>query len=380
MKKIYNFTNIAPHYRKNLIEKLLNANNFEFYYFFGKNKNLKIKEIDFYDDKLYSFKGNIGKLKNIWINQNILVWQTGVISRCLKNNFDIAFFLGEFQIISNWFAMLICKIRGIKVVYWTHGLYGNESFFIKKLRLTFYNTADSILVYEKRAKDLLIKYGISSNKLNIIYNSLNYDKHLSIRNKIHTTNKKTPLLKFKINNLPYIVFIGRLTKIKKIDLLIKALHLINFASKKLNLLIIGDGDEKQKLQSLAFKLDIIDYIQFYGHCYDEKILANLIYNSCLCVSPGNIGLAAIHSMSFGTPVCTHNNFFNQMPEADVIKEGETGTFFKENDFNDLADKICLWLDNPLSRENIKKNCFKVIDTNYNPYFQLKIISNLVSSL
>ena len=58
MKKIYNFTNIAPHYRKNLIENFLMQIILNFI-FFWKNKNLKIKEIDFYDDKLYSFKGNI---------------------------------------------------------------------------------------------------------------------------------------------------------------------------------------------------------------------------------------------------------------------------------------------------------------------------------
>ena len=53
----------------------------------------------------------------------------------------------------------------------------------------------------------------------------------------------------------------------------------------------------------------------------------------------NVGLTAIHSLSFGTPVLTHNNFDNQMPEVQAINEGENGGFFIENDLEDLIKKI-----------------------------------------
>lgn len=35
-KRIYNFTNIASHYRKNLWEKLISSEGFDFHFFFGE--------------------------------------------------------------------------------------------------------------------------------------------------------------------------------------------------------------------------------------------------------------------------------------------------------------------------------------------------------
>ena len=60
------------------------------------------------------------------------------------------------------------------------------------------------------------------------------------------------------------------------------------------------------------------------------------------MSIGNIGLTAIHSLSFGTPVASHDNFENQMPEVEAIIDGENGFLFEENNSNDLIDKIEQW--------------------------------------
>lgn len=50
-KVIYNFTNIAPHYRSSLWSKLLNDPFFHFHLVFGTNKQLNIKEVDFTKSK-----------------------------------------------------------------------------------------------------------------------------------------------------------------------------------------------------------------------------------------------------------------------------------------------------------------------------------------
>jgi glycosyltransferase involved in cell wall biosynthesis len=48
------------------------------------------------------------------------------------------------------------------------------------------------------------------------------------------------------------------------------------------------------------KLD--DFIVFYGESYNERELAPLIALADVCVSPGNVGLTAIHALTYGTPV------------------------------------------------------------------------------
>jgi len=374
-KIIYNFTNIAPHYRSSLWSKLLNNLFFDFHFVFGENKQLNIKEINFKALEFREQNHKLHALKNFWLKDKILIFQTGVIKKCLFKNIDIAIFLGEFQIISTWIAILICKIKGIKVVLWSHGLYGNEPYWKRTLRISFYKTADELLLYERRAKKLLTEQGFKEEKLKVIFNSLDYDTHLKLRNSNDVKQSFTPDF-FKDNHLPYLIFVGRLTRVKKLDLLINAVSALNETGDKINLLLVGDGTEKEYLKSLAISLDIQDHIHFYGSCYDEKELAKFIYHATLCVSPGNVGLTAIHSLSFGTPVCTHGNLSNQMPEVESIVELETGVFFEENSLENLKEKVKDWIRNSKSRESIRKECFKIIDTFYNPYYQTDIIKKL----
>lgn len=377
MKTIYNFTNIASHYRSLLWEKLLKSKEFDFHFLFGKNKGMQIKEIDFDKPEFAENRHKLHRLKNIWIGNRILVWQAGVIYRVVFHKMNMAIFLGEVQVLSTWIAMLLCKLRGIPVVYWTHGVYGNEPFFKKKIRLFFYSTADYLLLYERRAKKLLIKEGIKEDRLKVIYNSLDYDLHLKIRSQIKD-KKSGEMSFFEDNSLPYLIFIGRLTEVKRLDLLIDAVAKINSKEAKVNLLIIGKGEALDALKKQVQKLSLEDCVHFYGACYDQVELAELIYNAELCVSPGNVGLTAIHALSFGTPVCTHANFSNQMPEVEVVEENVTGCFFEENNLESLSESINNWIHLEVDRDEIRKNSYRVIDENYNPYYQLEVINNLIN--
>lgn len=151
-KTIYNFTNIASHYRSSLWSKLLNSNLFEFHFVFGKSERMKIKEIDFSKPEFKNQSNKIHSIKNIWIKERILIFQIGVISKCIFKKIDVAIFLGEFQVISTWLAVMVCKIKGIKVVFWTHGLYGNEPKWKSFLRIFFYKMADELLLYERNLR------------------------------------------------------------------------------------------------------------------------------------------------------------------------------------------------------------------------------------
>ena len=90
------------------------------------------------------------------------------------------------------------------------------------------------------------------------------------------------------------------------------------------------------------------------------------------VSPGNTGLNAVHALSYGTPVGTHNNFYKQMPEAAIIEDQKTGFFFNENDSDDLSLNIDLWFskfDINLTQAERRR----IIDEKYNPEYQIKVM-------
>ena len=356
MKKVFYLTNIFPLYRESIWQLLRDEKKYDFHFFFSNQDLSGIKSISSTRHNKYH------EIKNHFFLGR-LIWQSKFLKELINNKPDILILLGEMNVISNWFLAVFGRLFRIKVYYWGHGIYGNENFIKRLFRLLFLKLAYGHILYGERAKIELIRNGFDKEKLKVVYNSLNYDSQKKHFEKLlkHPSPKKVYRL----------IFIGRLTKTKKIDQLLKALGKIS-NQIKYELNIVGDGLEKPYLINLKNELGLSN-INFLGPIYDEQIISELIFNSNICVSPGNIGLTAIHSLSYGTPVITHNDFKNQMPEAEAITENINGLFFKKDNIEDLAEKILKSSEIKFDKHLVRS----VIDEKYNPNFQKKIFDNLI---
>lgn len=378
MKKLLYFTNIFPHYRLAIWKSLLNSNNFDLEIFFSQKNPIgihtpKLQEV--FNDREIS---QLHFIKNYWIRNKVLIWQSKIVKTALFSEFDYLLLLGEMSILSSWISIFIAKLRGKKILLWTHGIYGNESSLKKYFRLLFLKQSDVIFLYENRAKSLLLQNGFQENSLAVVYNSLNYELFEKLYRRLLNTKKKEFITFFKDNSLPTIIFIGRLTKIKQLPILIEALKFSNYANSRYNLLIVGSGKYKKYLENTYKSFIDKGWLHFYGDCFDDNKTSELIYHSDLCVSPGNIGLTAIHSLSYGTPVASHNNLNNQMPEVEAIIDGENGFLFEENNSDDLANKIDNWF---LNNSNPDKDVIrKIIIDKYNPKYQMRIFTDTIIKL
>lgn len=369
--------NIAPLYRKNVWIKYLQSQKMELHFLYGKEKFSGIKTIDFNEGELSTFKNRVHSIKNFYVLTKYLVWQNLKMFKWLKRKPKTIILLGDFIVVSNWILIVLAKILGIEVVTKGHGMYGNEKGLKLLARRSFLQLADKHLVYERHGKNLLKNNGIHEDKIHILFNSLDYDKHLKSRTDIEKFNKSKTLHFFKNPDLPTLIFIGRLTKVKKLDLIITAARNLQDKDIKVNILFVGDGSEKQNLEELATEQLLDGSFHFYGASYDEKINSKLIAVADLCVSPGNVGLTAIHSLSYGTPVCTHSNLLFQMPEAEAIEHNVNGILFKKDNIDSLTEEIKIWLSQNNNRKLVREKCYEVIDTYYNPYYQTKVIENLI---
>lgn len=370
-EKILFISNFFPLYRKSIWEKLLYNKTSDVMFYFDPIQNEGIELEEMFLSKSNKLKKSFKRIKNFYFFGRV-IWQSKVIKECLSASFNQAIFLGDMNILSTWICLLICRLRNKKSILWTHGLYGNENYIKYYLRILFYSIGDKHLLYEQRGKELMIKAGFDSSKIFVVYNSLDYDKQKKYFETYYKNNLKKPFTIFKNSKLKTILFLGRLTSVKKIDLLIKSLNKLNSIRVNYNLLIVGEGPQKSFLQNISKEGLEKGWICFYGKTYDESELSELIYSSDLMVSPGNTGLNSVHALSYGTPVGTHNNFKKQMPEVAVIEDEKTGFFFKENDSKDLSLKIDLWF----SEFNIKftrAERRRIIDEKYNPEYQIKVI-------
>ena len=149
MSKTFVFSNIFPSYRKSIWKLLLDVKSIEFIFFYSKKNHSSIK----LDESLINqnkHSGKINHVKNFYFFGH-LIWQTKVLSKVFKK-VDSVIFLGEMTVITTWLASIIFRLRGIKVIFWGHGIYGNENSIKLLIRNLFLKLASHNLVYEKRAK------------------------------------------------------------------------------------------------------------------------------------------------------------------------------------------------------------------------------------
>jgi 1,2-diacylglycerol 3-alpha-glucosyltransferase len=376
LKKTIFITNIFPQYRLAIWKGLLNSKTFDIEIYFSQKNPLGIHSPELEDVFTEQEILKLHIIKNYWLKKKVLIWQSKIINTVLFSQFDYLLLLGEMNVVSSWISIFIAKLRGKKIFMWSHGIYGNESLLKKHLRLIFLKQSDFIFLYENKAKLLLKQNGLNEKSLAVVYNSLNFELFETLYKGLLNTHKNEFITFFKNNSLPTIIFIGRLTKTKKLTILVEAVRKLNQANTRYNLLIVGSGEDQKYLKNIYNSLIDQGWLHFYGNCYDDNKTSKLIYHSDLCVSPGNIGLTAIHSLSFGTPVASHNNFNNQMPEVEAIIDGENGFLFEENSSDDLANKIDNWF---LNNFKIDKNLIrKIIIEKYNPENQMRIFKRFFS--
>lgn len=338
-------------------------------FYIGDNVKSPMEKMNY--NALSGFKK---ELKNIYLIRHFY-WQRGAF-RTLFSTYKNYVITGEPHCLSTWLILIFARMTSKKTFLWTHGWYGRETRITKFFKKIFFGLANHVLLYGDYARNLMIKEGFKPNKLHCIYNSLDYDSQIVVRKSLNETD----IFRQKFgNNYPVICYVGRIQKVKRLDMLVESMVLLkNKYKMSVNLVIVGKESEDTGIADLAEKNNLTDNVWFYGPCYDEAELGTIFYNSSVCVSPGNVGLTAIHSLTYGCPVITHNRFPNQGPEFEVITPGITGDFFEENNVDDLGRKIYEWLKiYPKSSDKLRSECYKVIDEKYNPHYQIELLKKLI---
>ncbi len=259
-----------------------------------------------------------------------------------------------------------------------HGIKTEQEYYWKeKLHIySFYNMSTAFLLYGDYSRNLMIKKGFNGKKIFCIYNSLDYDTQLIIRNGLVETKIYE---NYFGNTYPVLIYVGRLQKIKKIEQILESMHKLKNEGVFCNLIIVGENADDINFSQQIAGFGLEQNIWLYGPCYKEEKIGELIYNADVCVSPGNVGLTAMHCFVYGTPVITHNNFENQMPEFEVIQPGINGDFFIEDNLEDLTEKVKTWINlDKLKREEVRLSAYKIIDEKYNPHYQINVLKQVLS--
>lgn len=100
------------------------------------------------------------------------------------------------------------------------------------------------------------------------------------------------------------LFVGRLRRQKRVDLLLQALYRLKGSGHHTRLHIVGDGPEKQELLTLADRLGIADRVVFHGNIDPEAVAYHYSRHTIFILSSRDEGQpnALLEAMASGMPV------------------------------------------------------------------------------
>jgi glycosyltransferase involved in cell wall biosynthesis len=136
---------------------------------------------------------------------------------------------------------------------------------------------------------------------------------------------------------PLIGYFGRLKKYKSVDHLLYALPLVLEQVPSLQVLVIGEGDDRGRLEAISKDHGLRDAVEFTGFVSEERKIELLqrIWFKVTTSSKEGWGLTVLEANACGTPVLASN-----VPGLrDAVRDGETGMLYTYGDTKDLASRM-----------------------------------------
>jgi glycosyltransferase involved in cell wall biosynthesis len=259
--------------------------------------------------------------------------------------------------IFNFKTRLVIRISG------TPKLNFLRKFFWKLCSKKVYKvTCPTFSTYDKLKKLKIF----SDDKLVILF-----DPVISVK-EINKLKHEKIDLKFRNNN--YILGIGRLTKQKNFQLLIKAFSKISKKISSLNLIILGEGEDRGKLEKLAIDLSVEDKVDLIGY---KSNVFNYLYNakcfisSSLYEDPGFVIIEAgfLNKIVFAAD--------SKTGPSEILKMSKRGILYENKNYEDLVKKYLDSMNFSDVKLNEKKLSLKKYSSNFTSFAHFKNLRKIL---
>ncbi|MFX1295642.1 MAG: glycosyltransferase family 4 protein [Promethearchaeota archaeon] len=267
-------------------------------------------------------------------------------------------------------AFLISKIKKVPLVINTHGTV--KAYLNFKNRYTFkvpykiydfftfrsvLRKADAIVVATKQEFNEIKEFGIDENKVHVIPAGIN----------LKFPKKST---KFESNKKIKLLFVGRISRNRRVELILMAFKILFQNIKDIELWIVGGEERSSYTQQSGYMKELIYFckkynihknVHFTGNL-SQNIIRDYYINSDIFVYTSdyeNFGQTILEAAAAGLPlICTPVGIAN-----DIIKDGKSGflTFFNPKE---IADKIKFLILNEKERNKFGQLIQDIVKKKY----------------
>ncbi|MEO0101218.1 MAG: glycosyltransferase family 4 protein [candidate division WOR-3 bacterium] len=185
------------------------------------------------------------------------------------------------------------------------------------------------------------------------------------------------------NPIPQLLFVGRLVERKGVEYLIRAFAEVRKETPAF-LTIIGDGKEREKLETLAKELGVGEAVRFTGFISSPELeryyeMCDIFILPAIFDAKGDtemLGVVLLEAMSYQKPVIASGIG----GITDIVKHQRTGILVKEKSVGELKEAILALLRDENLRREIGEAGYKFIQSQFSWERIIGDLSNLYQTL
>lgn len=238
-------------------------------------------------------------------------------------------------------ALLTKKLLKIPYVIWGRGddVY-RPGRFIRITARSILMNADSVLALTENMRKRMMN--ICPREISIVPNGINLEQ-FSVRSPTRMKEEGTK----------NILFVGRLHPVKGVQYLIRAMKKVLEEIPDAKLILVGDGEERERLEALSIQLGIQKSVHFIG-IVPHEMVHTFMHQADVFVLP---------SLSEGFPNVLLEAMACKLPVVatrvggipDIIEDGTNGYIVEVNDSQNIADRILFILKNEILMNEFSVN-------------------------
>jgi len=216
-----------------------------------------------------------------------------------------------------------------------------QSNLLNRAILSVLKRFDVITTTGTYTKNYLISKGINENKIFVLP---------------HVVDERFRPLDIKKDY--DVIFIGRLAPVKHVETLIRATVQIKEALPSVRVAIVGDGEERIKLEDLTRSLGLTDHIDFVGYQTNTWKWYNRSKLSVVTSEREGFPYTVIESLKCGVPVVSSNCG----DVCDIVEDSVNGIIVSDyQDYDGFAEAILKLLAHPENISDYSMNALRSVE-------------------
>lgn len=288
--------------------------------------------LDLYSRFLHGRRFRLGK--------RVFRWNPAIVRELLRRSYDLVF-MGGYSDITMFVAATWCLLFGVPYGFIMEShLLRHRSSLVRVvkwpiLRLLIGRTTVNLPV-GSAARDYLLRYGAPANGMFFFPNTCDvpyYIRHIEgLRTRLTSLRRELNLSRY-----PVVTYVGRLAPEKNLMLLLEAWRALELSRLAPQLVIIGDGPERERLQEYVIANRLKD-VHFTGFVQPSDLLKYYAVSDVFVLPSVDEpwGAVVTEAMAAGLPVIVSR----QVGAAqDLVRHEYNGFITSESDMCELSQAL-----------------------------------------